>query len=240
MRMKYLFVFFLLAASCMTMTSCCRSRNEVWDDTKSCGRHITRGLGSLGGKHGDSRQVRCREEFMSQNDGSYGYKPNDEYTPLRDMEYGEEIAMADFVARQAKESPGDPGSPIPGIEAFKDPSTLSQTAAIFRNIKFPYDSSLLKGPENLRIVSAIADFMRRHPNVYIFVEGHCDERGPDAYNLALGARRANSVRNAIVKEGVNPDNIFNISYGKERPSVFGHDEQAWEQNRRAEFKVHQR
>lgn len=229
-----------LLASCFMITSCGRGREEVWDDTKSCSRHIKRGFSSLGGKQGDSRQVRCREDFMSQNDNNYGYNPNDEFIPLSDMDYSSEIAMADFSARPAKESPGDPGSPIPGIEAFKDPSTMSETVSIFHNIDFPFDSSLIKGIDNLTIVSSIANYMKKHPNVYVFIEGHTDERGAEAYNLALGSRRANAVRNALVKEGVNSDNVFTISYGKERPLVYGHDEHSWGQNRRAEFKIYQK
>lgn len=82
--------------------------------------------------------------------------------------------------------------------------------------------------------------MRSHPNTYVFVEGHCDERGPEAYNLSLGAKRGNAVRNLLINEGVDPDHIFTISYGKERPLVFEHHEEAWAQNRRAEFKVYNR
>lgn len=226
-------VNFLLAS--VLLTSCCRSRDEVWDDTKSCGRHVKRGLGSLGGKHGDSRQVRSKEEFMRQDNQCYGF--NDDFIPLSDMDYSNEVAMADFVTRQPKESPGDPGSAIPGIGSFKDPSTMPKLAGIFRNLSFPYDSSLIKGQQNLTAIANIAEFMKQNPNYYIFVEGHCDERGAEAYNLALGARRANAVRNALLKEGVNPDNVFTISYGKERPMMSGHGEEFWSQNRRAEFKV---
>lgn len=114
---------------------------------------------------------------------------------------------------------------------------MPKIAGIFKNISFPYDSSLIKGQQNLATIANIADFMRRNPNYYLFVEGHCDERGADAYNLALGARRANAVRNALLQEGVNPDNVFTVSYGKERPLVYGHGEDFWGQNRRVEFKV---
>jgi len=219
----------LCSIASMALTSCCRNRDQIWDDTKSCGRHVTRGVSALAGKHGDSRQVRCREEFRAQSDPMYCF--GDEFIPLGDVEFGDEIAMAET-------SPGDPGSAIPGIEAFRDPDTIPQLANLFRNINFPFDSSLIKGEGNLTSLRGIAEYMRGNPDVYIFVEGHCDERGAEAYNLALGARRSNAVRSALVKEGANPDNIFTISYGTERPLVYGHDENAWEQNRRAEFKVY--
>ncbi len=238
--MKHTRILFIINIMCSLalLSSCCRSGDRVWDDTKSCGRHVKRGLCSLGGKQGDSRQVNCREDFVCQKDSAYGYNPNDEFIPLADMDAGDEIAMADFVARQPKMTPGDPGSSIPGVEAFRDPSTMAYVAEIFKNIRFPFDSSLIKGGNNLGSITAIANYMKKNPNTYIFVEGHCDERGAEAYNLALGARRANSVRNALIKEGVNSDNVFTISYGKERPLVFGHNDDAWGQNRRSEFKVY--
>lgn len=70
------------------------------------------------------------------------------------------------------------------------------------------------------------------------MEGHCDERGPEAYNLALGSRRAHAVRNMLLQQGVHPDQVFTISYGKERPLVMEHHDEGWAQNRRAEFKIY--
>ncbi|MFI5344134.1 MAG: OmpA family protein, partial [Chlamydiales bacterium] len=110
----------------------------------------------------------------------------------------------------------------------------------FRTIYFEYDSSLVKGQANLQTIHRIADYLRSHPNVYVFIEGHTDERGPQAYNLALGSRRANEVRNLLLSEGVNPNNLFTISYGKERPLIMENHEEGWSKNRRAEFKVYVR
>lgn len=238
--MKTIRLMFLLNVLCLlSFTSCSRPGDKVWDDTKSCGRHVKRGLCSLGGKQGDSRQIRCKEDFLCQN-GDVFANNYDDFIPLVDDNADNDVAMGEITTRQPKQSPGDPGSFIPGIEAFKDPSKIPQLSAIFRKIEFPYDSSLIKGQTGLGIINAIANYMKENPNTYIFVEGHCDNRGAVAYNLALGARRANSVRNALIQEGVSPDNIFTISYGKERPLVQGNDENAWAKNRRAEFKVYQR
>jgi len=99
---------------------------------------------------------------------------------------------------------------------------------------------MVKGEQNLQIIHNIADFLRKHPNIYIFVEGHTDERGPQAYNLALGVRRANAVRNLLISEGINPDNVFTISYGKERPVILERHEEGWAKNRRDEFKIYER
>jgi peptidoglycan-associated lipoprotein len=111
---------------------------------------------------------------------------------------------------------------------------------VFRNVHFDYNSNLIKGQENFEILKDVGTYMRQNRNTYVFVEGHCDERGPEAYNLALGSQRSNNVRNFLIQEGVSPDNIFTISYGKERPLMHEHCEDAWAQNRRAEFKVYQR
>jgi peptidoglycan-associated lipoprotein len=76
------------------------------------------------------------------------------------------------------------------------------------------------------------DWMRRAPSLTILIEGHCDDRGTSEYNLALGMRRANAVRDALIALGVRMP-IHTMSYGKERPAVLGSNERAWEQNRRA-------
>lgn len=75
-------------------------------------------------------------------------------------------------------------------------------------------------------------WLKKYPNVSVTIEGHCDERGTREYNLALGDRRANSVKNYLVADGVSAGRVKTISYGKERPAVLGHNEAAWAQNRR--------
>lgn len=82
-----------------------------------------------------------------------------------------------------------------------------------------------------------AEWLNLHPNVYITVKGHCDERGTREYNLALGERRATSVKNYLVALGIAPDRIATISYGKEQPAVLGSNESSWAQNRRAVTEV---
>jgi peptidoglycan-associated lipoprotein len=78
-----------------------------------------------------------------------------------------------------------------------------------------------------------AGWLQRYPRVRITVEGHADERGTREYNLALGDRRANAVKNFLAAQGVSADRISTISYGKERPEVQGSDEESYAQNRRA-------
>lgn len=252
MTRKLFFLTTLLGAVCI-LQSCSRTGNDVWEDTKSAGRHVKRGARALGGKQGDSRQIRSRSDFDGFEeegfypDGSfqeadyqdvYSGGQGGEFIPIDDPM--NELSSADMVSRPPRETPGEPGSSIPGIQAFRDPSTIPQLAGIFQPVYFEYNSSMVKGMQNLQVVHRIADFLRTHPNMYVFVEGHTDERGPQAYNLALGARRANAVRNLLISEGISPDRLFTISYGKERPVVLERHEEGWAKNRRAEFKIYER
>jgi len=77
-----------------------------------------------------------------------------------------------------------------------------------------------------------AAWLKKYPGVTIVVEGHCDERGTREYNLALGERRANAVKEYLVSRGISANRVQTISYGKERPAVLGSNESAWQQNRR--------
>lgn len=79
---------------------------------------------------------------------------------------------------------------------------------------------------------AQADWLRQFPSVNVIIEGHADERGTREYNLALGERRANSIKNYLVALGIDASRIEVVSYGKERPAVIGSNEEAWAQNRR--------
>jgi peptidoglycan-associated lipoprotein len=77
--------------------------------------------------------------------------------------------------------------------------------------------------------------MNENPSRNLIIEGHCDERGTNEYNMALGERRANAAKNSMVNLGQNPARMKTISYGEERPFAPGHDEASWAQNRRAHF-----
>jgi peptidoglycan-associated lipoprotein len=83
------------------------------------------------------------------------------------------------------------------------------------------------------ILGRQAEWLSQFSSVRITIEGHCDERGTREYNLALGERRANAVKNYLAARGVSPARMSVISYGKERPAVDGASEEAWAQNRRA-------
>ncbi|SPN73895.1 15 kDa peptidoglycan-associated lipoprotein,peptidoglycan-associated outer membrane lipoprotein,Outer membrane protein and related peptidoglycan-associated (lipo)proteins,peptidoglycan-associated lipoprotein,OmpA family [Chlamydia serpentis] len=112
--------------------------------------------------------------------------------------------------------------------------------ATFRNITFATDSYTIKGEENLAILTSLVHYMKKTPKATLYIEGHTDERGAASYNLALGARRANAIKEYLVKQGISSDRLSTISYGKEQPLNTGHNELAWQQNRRTEFKIHAR
>ncbi|MCH9627995.1 MAG: Peptidoglycan-associated lipoprotein [Chlamydiales bacterium] len=211
----------------LTLSSCNRSSREVWEDTKTCKRYMGKGLRSLFGQHVDSREYASYYEQWDDR----------EFVPLTDNEQNQQLALQDYTPL-SKESPGDPGSPIPGITGFSSP--MGKLASVFSKVHFETDKYAVQGTENLRALKTIADYLTKNPQTYIFVEGHADERGAAAYNLALGSRRANSVRTFLIQNGVNPDQLFTISYGKEHPLVAGKDAATWRENRRAQFKVYDR
>jgi peptidoglycan-associated lipoprotein len=97
---------------------------------------------------------------------------------------------------------------------------------------FDFDKFDLK-PEAQATLKKQAAWLQKYPSVAVTVEGHADERGTREYNLALGERRANSVKDYLSALGIARTRINIISYGKERPVALGHDEAAWSQNRRA-------
>jgi len=82
------------------------------------------------------------------------------------------------------------------------------------------------------------DWLNKYPDTIFTVEGHADERGTSEYNLALGDRRAHSVRKHILGKGVSKSRISTVSFGKERPDVMGHNQAAWAKNRRAVTVIH--
>jgi peptidoglycan-associated lipoprotein len=99
-------------------------------------------------------------------------------------------------------------------------------------IYFSFDRSDITN-ESRQVLVRQAALLNQNPSVTVTIEGHCDERGTVEYNLGLGERRANATKQALIALGVAAGRINVISYGKERPAVVGHNEQAWAQNRRA-------
>ncbi len=131
------------------------------------------------------------------------------------------------------EQVGTGGGALAGLEEFE--GMLADRAALAAHtVHFDFDSAVVKRSE-LPHVEAVAAVLKEKPAAKLLIEGHCDERGTEEYNRALGERRALALREALVKRGISPDRIRTISYGEDRPVDPGHNEEAWAKNRRGEF-----
>jgi len=104
------------------------------------------------------------------------------------------------------------------------------------NIHFAYDSAVLT-PIGQNVLNQKAEWLRKNPSGNIIIGGHCDERGTIEYNVALGERRAEAAKSYLSNLGVNFSRMEAISYGEEMPITEGSDEEAWAQNRRAQFNI---
>jgi peptidoglycan-associated lipoprotein len=116
------------------------------------------------------------------------------------------------------------GSPL------ENPDSLLYTKTIY----FDYDSDQVR-TDYRDVVAAHGDYLAANPSLTVTVEGHADERGSREYNIALGERRANGVKQLLMAQGAAEGQIITISYGEERPAAMGSGETSWELNRRAEF-----
>ena len=124
--------------------------------------------------------------------------------------------------------PGGPGAIAPGAAVPGSQQDLAQTAG--DRVFFAFNQSDIS-PQAQQTLERQASWLQHYPNVTVTIEGHCDERGTREYNLALGERRADAVKNVLIAAGIPAARIATISYGKERPIVPGSTEAAWAQNR---------
>ncbi len=113
-------------------------------------------------------------------------------------------------------------------------STDPAVKAIFQDIRFDYDSFTLK-PQAKRTLTAIAGWLDENSGKRVLIEGHCDARGTNEYNLALGERRANSAKTFLVQQGIADRRIATISYGEEKPLCEAEIESCYNKNRRGHF-----
>jgi peptidoglycan-associated lipoprotein len=123
------------------------------------------------------------------------------------------------------------------LEQFKNTGTLSGGGPL-TDIHFGYNTYNIE-PQDGSILKQNASWLQSNPRTRVQVEGHCDERGSEEYNIALGAKRAQAAKDYLETLGVEGSRISTISYGKELPLCTEHDESCWEQNRRDHFVVQQ-
>ncbi len=158
---------------------------------------------------------------------------------------GQEGVPAGEIGKTQKDQPSvdrpkkDRDLTLRDLEAEREgkvPLTMEEKGFEDEMIFFEYDSYALT-PKAMSVLEKKASWLKKNPHIKIRIEGHCDERGTNEYNLALGDRRANAAKSYLISLGVSPDRISTISYGEELPLDPRHSEEAWAKNRRAEFKI---
>jgi len=142
----------------------------------------------------------------------------------------EPVAVAPAPA-PVVEAPAPAPAPVVEVDPLNDPASILAK----RSVYYPFDVSAVQ--ENDKpIVLAHAKYLSEHPDRKVRLEGNCDERGSNEYNLGLGQRRADSVRKMLVLGGAKASQIETVSYGEEKPRCTDHNEACWKQNRRSDIK----
>jgi peptidoglycan-associated lipoprotein len=139
------------------------------------------------------------------------------------------------AAGMAGAVPAAMGAGSMGAAAAPHPSEFA-TSANLTDVHFDFDKYEIR-PADARILDANAAWLKSRPDHLVLIEGHCDERGTNEYNLALGERRARATMNYLVGQGIQARRSTLISYGEERPACTTHDEACWALNRRAHLLV---
>jgi peptidoglycan-associated lipoprotein len=129
---------------------------------------------------------------------------------------------------------GENANPQPSPTEFYNGMAMDRAALAAYTIHFAYDSAAIRRSENANL-QAVAQQLQSNPGTKLLIEGNCDERGTEEYNRALGERRADAARNALIKLGISGDRIMTKSFGKDNPVAMGHDEASRAQNRRDDF-----
>jgi peptidoglycan-associated lipoprotein len=161
------------------------------------------------------------------------------------------ILLVNLLAACASEKPKEPvaeAKPAPVAEAPKAAPVVAPVAAPVavdplndpssiltkRSVYYPFDVSVVQDADK-PIVEAHAKYLSEHANRKVRLEGNCDERGSDEYNLALGQRRADGVKKMLLVGGATDSQIETISYGEEKPKLACHEEKCWKENRRTDL-----
>jgi peptidoglycan-associated lipoprotein len=131
------------------------------------------------------------------------------------------------------EAPAPAPAPAPMVEVdpLDDPNSLLAK----RSTYYPFDVSAVQDADK-PVVQAHAEYLSEHPNRSVRLEGNCDERGSNEYNLGLGNRRANGVKQMLLLGGAKASQIETVSYGEEKPRCSDHNEACWMQNRRTDIR----
>lgn len=154
--------------------------------------------------------------------------PADEAKPASVVEAPKPVVAAPAAASSS--SSASVAAPAVTVDPLNDPHGLLAR----RSVYYPFDVYVVQD-EDKPTVQAHAGYLSTHTSRKVRVEGNCDERGSNEYNLALGQRRADGVKKMLLVGGVGEGQIITVSYGEEKPQVTGHDEAAWAKNRRTDL-----
>ena len=161
--------------------------------------------------------------------------------PQEAVKPNEEAAKAEAVKEKETAAVTAPVE-VPSItaEAMKSQETAAVTAPVevlkLRDIFFDFDRFTIRG-EARSILEANTEYLKANKDSKILIQGHCDERGTSEYNMALGERRAQSAKKYLIDMGIDPSRISTVSYGREKPFCTDHNEECWQENRRAYFAI---
>lgn len=162
-------------------------------------------------------------------------KTPDQTAPAADEPIAEEtIEMTEEVVEEV-EIPSDDMVSSQDIAA-REMSIEDKAQQIFQDVLFDYDRYEIRD-ESRTILNAVATFLQEEKELNIAIEGHCDDRGTNEYNLALGEKRAKATKNYLVSLGTSPDRISIVTYGEEKQLCLDQTEECWQQNRRAHFVI---
>ena len=133
---------------------------------------------------------------------------------------------------------GQDGQAATELKFDQDPNYMRCTDVDFAPVYFAFDASQIKEGE-LPKIEAVAQHLQANPTRVVMVEGNCDERGSNEYNITLGELRAGAVQKYLLRLGIAPERVQTKSYGEEKPAVAGSGESVWAKNRRGEFAIFQ-
>jgi peptidoglycan-associated lipoprotein len=220
--------FGVLCMCLLVLATGCSKSSQTWEDVKTAGRYMQKGVDSMWGKDYESKMLASESEFI----GPYSV----EFIPLSASDLKSAFGATDMALPQPKGIPGQDG--MPELSSFYVPTNALKN--LFNAVHFETDDFIVRDRNEIHALAQIASYLKKNPNVYVVVRGHCDERASASYNMSLGLRRANYIRTLLVKNGVDLNRIYTVSRGKEEPLAEGHAPDDWKVNRRAEFRIYER
>lgn len=195
------------------LTGCATTKETVIDDVT--------------GKNGAQQEAPTTAETTPAAVGADG-QPIQEVIVPQETPVTEDMTTAAAAPKEGESSIGE--------QAKSEERKQTPAASALYTVHFDFDQYTINDTER-PLLAKNAAWLESSPKTAVVIEGHADERGETEYNLALGDRRARSAKKFLQDLGIASERLSTISYGEEKPAVQGHDEDAWAQNRRAEFKV---